>query len=167
MLNLLKNGEIVGSYAEGSTFKHEHIHVSPALPGPCAIGDDHEWMLVKAPEVEIPAPVVDLQAYAADARWRAETGGINVGNVPIYTDDRSKLLISGMRNSADKNPAYTTQFVTAAGDIVTLDAEQVAIISDAVSAHVSDVFKKYALVVQRLKNGSITAAHEIETIFFG
>ena len=165
MLNLLKNGEVVRQVNPGEPVKIDLVTLSSAKAGWVQEYDENRYELKEA--IVPPPEPVDLYAYAADARWRAETGGINVGNVPIYTDDRSKLLISGMRNSAYKNPAYTTQFVTSAGDIVTLDAEQVTIISDAVSAHVSDVFKKYALVIQRLKNGSITAAHEIETIFFG
>ncbi len=37
-----------------------------------------------------------LVAYAADKRWRVETGGISVGGIDVATDDRSKLMIMAL-----------------------------------------------------------------------
>ncbi|MDU8502973.1 hypothetical protein RYB01_27840, partial [Pseudomonas syringae] len=51
-----------------------------------------------------------LLVYAADKRWRVETGGIVVGGMSVATDDRSKLMITGARVKADKDAAFTTNW---------------------------------------------------------
>lgn len=103
-----------------------------------------------------------LRAYAADKRWRVETGGINVGGAPIATDDRSKTMIMGARIKADADPDYTVGWKTEAG-FVTLSAAQIVAISDAVLAHVDACFSAEAAVLSDIEDGTITAVAGIDT----
>lgn len=103
---------------------------------------------------------IDLAAYAADKRWRVETGGIVVAGAPIATDDRSKTMIMGARIKADADPDYTVGWKTADG-FVTLNASQIVAISDAVLAHVDACFEAEAAVLSGIDAGNIATIAEI------
>ncbi len=103
-----------------------------------------------------------LTAYAADKRWRAETGGMTVGGMPIATDDRSKQMIIGARIAADADANWSTPWVAADGSIVTVDAATMIAISNAVLAHVGACFAIYAEVKADIEAGTVTTTAEID-----
>lgn len=124
--------------------------------------------------VEPPQPPIDpaeqkamLIAYAADARWRKEVGGIIVGGVPVATDDRSKQMILGARLAAEADSGFTTPWVGSDGSINTLNAAQVVAISNAVLAHVAGCFATFATVKADIDTGDITTREEIDAAFAG
>lgn len=106
----------------------------------------------------------DLKGYAANCRWRKETGGIVVSGLSVATDDRSKLLIAGARIKADANPEFTTKWKTSAG-FVLIDAATIIAISDAVLAHVDACFGAEGEVLASIEAGTITAREEIDAAF--
>lgn len=95
-------------------------------------------------EVPLADQKIAKLAAAATKRWQVETGGILVGGIPVHTDDRSKLMITGARIKADADANFTTQWVTADGTIVPLAAAQIVAIADAVLAHVDACFAAFA-----------------------
>lgn len=99
-------------------------------------------------------------AAAAAKRWAVETGGITVFDVPVFTDDRSKLMITGARIKADADPAFTTQWVAADGNITTLDADSIIAISNAVLAHVDACFTRFAGLAAAIQGAADKAALE-------
>lgn len=103
-----------------------------------------------------------LSVYAADARWRRETGGITVAGVPVATDDRSKQMIIGARVAANADPDWSTLWVGADGEIYPIDAPAIIAISDAVQAHVNACFATYASVRAEIEAGTITTTAEID-----
>ena len=108
---------------------------------------------------------VSLYTYAADARWRKEVSGITVAGAPITTDDRSKQMIIGARLAASVNPAWSTMWVGADGNIYPVDAATIIAISDAVQDHVNDCFTIFASVKADIDNGSITTTAQIDSAF--
>ena len=112
-----------------------------------------------------PPPPVDLYAYAADARWRKEIGGITVNGVPIATDDRSKQMIIGARLAASVNPNWSTMWVGSDADIYPVDATAIVTISDAVQSHVNACFTMFADVKADIDNGTVTTVQEIDGAF--
>lgn len=107
----------------------------------------------------------DLTAYAADARWRKEVGGIVVGSVPVATDDRSKQMIIGARIAADADPNWSTSWVGANGAIYPVDASAITDISNAVQDHVNDCFESFAVIKAEIESGDITTTSEIDAAF--
>ncbi len=55
---------------------------------------------------DVPTPA-SLIAYAKQKRWEKETGGAQVGDQTIASDDRAKLLIMGARLRAASDPSTT------------------------------------------------------------
>ncbi|MGQ2906745.1 MAG: DUF4376 domain-containing protein [Aliihoeflea sp.] len=101
-------------------------------------------------------PKVALAAYAADRRWRAEVGGIEVGGLTVHTDDRSKMMIMGARMKASADPEFTTEWKTAAGEFITIDADTILVVSDAILNHVAACFAAEAAVIAEIETGEIT-----------
>ncbi|MGB3044204.1 MAG: DUF4376 domain-containing protein [Xanthobacteraceae bacterium] len=143
---------------------HPSLQFVPAPPG-AELG----WVLdggdLDAPPPPPPPTVDELSAYAADARWRKEIGGVAVAGVPVATDDRSKQMIIGARIAADSDPGWTSQWVGADGSIYPLDAAAVIAISNAVQAHVNACFATYASVKTEIDAGTITTMQEIDAAF--
>lgn len=109
-----------------------------------------------------PAPgTAELEAYAAERRWQAETGGIRIDGLRVATDDRSKTLITGARIKADQDPAHTLRFKVG-GPFVTLTAPQIIAISDAVFAHTQASFDAEADVQAAILTGTVTSFADID-----
>jgi hypothetical protein len=124
-----------------------------------------DWRAALAAAMQ-PAPVdIDLLAYAADKRWQAEIGGIVVSGVPVATDDRSKILITGARVAAMLDAAWSTIWHGADGQTYPVDAAAMVAISDAVQAHVNAGFDIFATVKAAIEAGSITSTSEIDAAF--
>lgn len=113
-----------------------------------------------------PAPLpVDLVAYAAEVRWRKEVGGITVAGVPVATDDRAKLMITGARVAAMADPGWSTVWHGADGLTYPVDAAAMVVISDAVQAHVNTGFATFATVKAAIAADTITTTAEIDVAF--
>ncbi len=110
-------------------------------------------------------PPVDLAAYAADVRWRKEVGGVLVSGIPIATDDRAKLMITGARVAAMADPGWTTSWHGTDGNTYPVDAAAMVAISDAVQAHVNATFATFAAVKAAIEAGEITTAAEVDAAF--
>lgn len=112
-------------------------------------------------------PVVDLVAYAADRRWRNEVGGIVIAGIPIATDDRAKLMITGARVAAMADPNWSTEWHGTDGNTYPVDAATMVMISDAVQRHVNASFATFAQVKAEIGAGTITATDQIDAAFGG
>lgn len=113
-------------------------------------------------------PVPDaaaLRAYAAVTRWRKEIAGISVGGLNVATDDRSKALIQGAYLQAQRDPAFTAQWKTAAGAFATIGAAQIEAVALAVAAHIQVCFTKEAEIVQNIDNDAIDSFAQIDSAF--
>lgn len=104
----------------------------------------------------------NLISYAAEARWRAETGGFNLAGMSIASDDRSKTMIIGARVKADGNPEFTTRWKGPDGSFATIDAPTIILISDAMLQHVADCFAAEDEVITAIKAGEVTTVEQVD-----
>lgn len=107
----------------------------------------------------------ELSVYAAQKRWEKETGGIVLNGVPVGTDDRSKLMIMGVRLRAAGNPDLIENWAPGNGNIYPLNASQLIAISDAVGQHVSACFATYSQVKANIDSGVITTKEQVDAAF--
>ena len=110
-------------------------------------------------------PGMTLQEYVAAKRWEKEVGGIEVDGLFIATDDRSKMMISGARVAAQGNPEFSTQWKTATGDFLMVDAATIIAVSDAVLDHVAQCFAVEASITADLQSGADFTFADIDEIF--
>lgn len=138
-------------------------YIDGALNVPAALSDTireimstHNWdsgALSKA----------ELLAYAADKRWKVETGGIIHAGMKVLTDDRSKQLILGSRILADSAPEnFTTPWFDADGIRHDLDAAGMVSLSNAVAIHVTSSFLRYADVIAAIQADEVTTAEQVD-----
>jgi len=99
---------------------------------------------------------VDIVQYAADKRWRVETGGTSLGGLTILTDDRSKLLMNGAYNAAKADPEWSTKLICSDGSRQFVQAAQMIAIGEAIEAHVNSTFVAYSDVIDAIEAGTIT-----------
>jgi hypothetical protein len=97
-------------------------------------------------------------AEIAAARYTEETSGVEVNGATVKTDRESQALITGAALAATQDPTYTCNWKTEQG-FVTLTAEQIIAVAQAVRAHVQAAFDKEAA-----KMALIEAAETIEAV---
>ncbi|WP_288476365.1 DUF4376 domain-containing protein [uncultured Pseudomonas sp.] len=110
----------------------------------------------KAPEPPSPSKTEQLAAIAAK-RFTVETGGITVQGLPIDTSRDSQNLITGAALAADRDPAYSVKWKTAAG-FVELSATQLLALADAVRKHVQACFNREADLAKAVDDGTYQTA---------
>lgn len=108
---------------------------------------------------------VALAAYAAEARYNKEVGGITYNGSPIATDDRSKQMILGARMAAQADATFNTKWAASDGTIVALDAPGLVALSNAVLAHVQACFLRFASVNADIDAGNITTTAQVDAAF--
>lgn len=123
-----------------------------------------EFLAPRAPYI-VPNFPKGLLAYAARCRYDIEIGGIQIAGVPVATDDRSKLMITGARLAATADPSFTTQWLGTDGNVYDLNAPEILGISDAVSLHVANCFRIYAEVATAIGSGAIKTPAQIDAAF--
>lgn len=172
MLALVRDGIVVELIEETIELDGQPVHVSERFAPdfvaqllPAAGGVEVGWRYDGTSFNPPAGAAVDLVAYARDARWRAEMGGMVWNSVPIATDDSSKLKITGARIAAEANPAYETTWWGADGEGVVVDATLIIQLSDAVLAHVDATFTTFGLVKAGIETGTITSREEIDAAF--
>jgi hypothetical protein len=113
------------------------------------------------------APAVDLTSYARSKRWEIENGGITVAGIPVATDDRSKLMITGGRVAAEADPNWMTVWDGADGESYPIDAAAMIAISAAVQAHVNACFVAFATVKAGIaaEPPTVTTTAQIDAAF--
>lgn len=165
------NGDAVVDVSERTEWHIDAHGVRHIFEGPdrtaltCALADEIEpdgsggWRMVE--------PEIRLIKYAADLRWQREVGGVVVGGVPVATDDRSKVMITGARVAAGADPDWSTVWHGADGQTYPVDAAAMVAISDAVQAHVNSSFATFASVKAAIDAGEITTTDEIDAAFAG
>jgi hypothetical protein len=116
------------------------------------------------PEPPPPPTKGELIAYAADVRWRAETGGIEVGGQTIDTSRESQNMIAGADALAQADPEEPVDYKAASG-WVTLDGATVHAVALAVGRHVRSCFRKEREVVAAIEAGAIASTAEIDAAF--
>jgi hypothetical protein len=114
------------------------------------------------PYVEPDATKDELKTYAADVRWKKETGGTTVGGIPIPTDDRAKVLLLGAATSMA--PTDTAKFIVG-NTSVDLTGAQFAALYAGLVAHVQSCFETQGAVMTEIDAGTITTTAEIDEAF--
>ncbi len=108
------------------------------------------------------ASMADLLAYAADRRWRAETGGITHGGLMVQTDPASQANVSQAIQSIDLGIVTAPlPWKTASGFLMLSRADLVGI-AVAIAAHVQACFAIEAAIAADIDRGGITTLTEID-----
>jgi hypothetical protein len=104
---------------------------------------------------------VDLIAYAANKRWRVETGGIVVGGAHIDTSRDSQAMIANAYAYVTASGSSSIAFKADSG-WVTLDPATVKAIALSVGAHVQSCFAIEQTVDAAILAGTISTTAEID-----
>lgn len=112
------------------------------------------------PEPTFEELVENKRDEITNKRYEAETAGIEIFGNKIATDRESQALITGAALQATVDKDYTCQWKTQSG-FVTLTAEQILGIAQAVRAHVQACFNREAellALVDKAKTFQFTPA---------
>ncbi|HEV2501489.1 MAG TPA: DUF4376 domain-containing protein [Mesorhizobium sp.] len=102
-----------------------------------------------------------LAIYAADKRWRIETGGITVAGARIDTSRESQSMITGAYSYSQANPGVAISYKAASGWVV-MDAATLAAIATAVGTHVQASFAAEATVAAAIEAGTIKTEAQVD-----
>ncbi|CAI8793905.1 hypothetical protein EMIT0P12_20050 [Pseudomonas sp. IT-P12] len=107
---------------------------------------------------ETPVTPVDIPAAIAARRFDAEVAGITVAGVPVYTDRTTQNKLTAAAFRALRNPEYTVDWKCTNGSFITLNAEQITAIADAVGDYVQACYTREGELVAAFNDGTYTEA---------
>jgi hypothetical protein len=137
--------------ADGETFTVD------AFADGMVLGDDG---------VSLRAPSVDLVSYAADARWRKETGGITLpGNIQISTNADSQSKIAAAKTAFDNGALNGFVKFKAVNGWMDANAATLTAVYRAVVKHVQDCYAAEHSVAAGITAGTITTTEQIDAAF--
>lgn len=156
----IANGIVVGVYICGDDW----ISMFPnGVPSEIAKPGDHYDGTSFTPPPVAPPNSDQLKDFAADKRWRVETGGIVVSGTPIRTDEKSQSKISGTVQLLAADPSITSiDWEAQPGVWVTVDVPTITAIGIAVGRHVQLCFSTLKAVQSEIEAGTITSFAAIE-----
>lgn len=100
-------------------------------------------------------PTDTLVAVAA-RRFIAEVAGITVAGVSVYTDRTTQNKLTAAAFRALRNPEYTVDWKCTNGSFITLNAEQITAIADAVGDYVQACYTREGELVAAFNDGTYT-----------
>mgnify|MGYP005810366247 CR=1 FL=1 len=107
----------------------------------------------------------DLKAYAAEVRYRKETGGAVVNGASYLTDRETQAKMTAAVVMTQINPEATFEWKSADGRFVSLDAAAMLQVAQAVGAHVQAAFATESEVAAAIDTGAITTMAQIDAAF--
>ena len=124
-------------------------------PSHLHVWDGEKWV------IDIEKFKADKKAEIADARWRAETGGMTFNGIEVATDRESQALLMGAVLAAQNNPQYKANWKAKNGWFE-LDAATLIAIADAVRSHVQACFDREKELQEQVE--AATTIEELEII---
>ena len=109
----------------------------------------------------VPSPA-DLIAYAADKRWRVETGGVVVNGAQLWTDRTTQVMLSRTVQLLDKGMLTAPINVKTPGGFLPLSQQDIEGIGAAVAQHVQAAFDAELLVLAGIETETITSFADID-----
>lgn len=156
----ISNGIVVGVYICGddwSTLFPNGVPSDVAKPG-----DHYDGEAFTSPPVA-PPNASQLKTYAADKRWRVETGGLIVSGTSVRTDEKSQSKLSGAIQLLAADTSITAvDWEAQQGVWVTIDVATLTAIGVAVGRHVQACFSTLKAIQAEIEAGTITTFAEIE-----
>ena len=100
--------------------------------------------------------LVALRGRIASRRWEAETRGITIGGMPVYTDRTTQMKLTAAALRAVRDSNYTVEWKQTTGLFTMLNAEQILAIADAVGDYVQECYSRESVLMTALDNGTFT-----------
>lgn len=92
----------------------------------------------------------------ADRRYLAETGGLSVGGISVYTDRTTQNKLTAAAFRAQRSPGYTVDWKLLDGSFITLDANFILFIADTVGDYVQACYTREGVLSAMLAAGTYT-----------
>ena len=114
-----------------------------------------DWTKVISKAEQEKAAVAQAREQIRYRRDQAISTGTIINGMPIGTDDVTQGRIVGAVMSAMLDPAYSVTWKATDGTFVTLNAEQLIAVAQAIRAHVQACFDREAQLLTALVDGSV------------
>jgi hypothetical protein len=108
------------------------------------------------PYMEVPPTEAQYKAIIAERRYKAETAGVTVNGVSVYTDRTTQNKLTATSVRAQRDPSYKVKWKQTDNTFVELTAEQIIMIGDVVGDYVQECYTRESELIQALVDGLFT-----------
>jgi hypothetical protein len=116
----------------------------------------------------VPPTKAQLKAYAADRRWRKETGGVTLpSGVIVRTDDAAQRKVAELRRRAEAGEIMLPFGFKAAAGWIDVGLPAIAAIDQAIAAHVAGCYALERQIAGGIDAGTIATTMQIDAAFAG
>jgi predicted transcriptional regulator len=117
-----------------------------------------DWSQLNTSANKLAAATAGTKAAIASRRFDAETRGMTISGMSVYTDRTTQMKLTAASVRADRDPAYTVDWKLTNNTFVTLNAEQLIAIGDAVGDYVQACYTRESVLLTALAGGTYTDA---------
>lgn len=103
-----------------------------------------------------PLAPLHLAEAIAGRRFIAEVAGTYAGGLPVFTDRTTQNKLTGAALRASRDPTYTVDWKCQTGSFITLDAQRIMAVADAVGDYVQACYSREAALLAAVADGSFT-----------
>lgn len=100
--------------------------------------------------------LTELKAAIAARRFTAETAGVTVQGMKVFSDRTTQMKLTAASLRAQRDPEYSVDWKCENGAFVTLDADQIVAVADAVGDYVQACYSREGALLTAVDNGSYT-----------
>jgi len=95
-------------------------------------------------------------ASIARRRFQAETAGITVNGMKVYTDRTTQMKLTAATLRAVRDTEYVVDWKTISGDFVTMNSQQIIALSDVVGDYVQECYTREGEIVAAFNRDEFT-----------
>jgi hypothetical protein len=95
-------------------------------------------------------------ATIASKRWLAETAGISVNGLSVYTDRTTQMKLTAATLRATRDPDYTVDWKTTSGTFINMTADQIITIGDVIGDYVQACYTREGEIMSALNDNMFT-----------
>lgn len=100
--------------------------------------------------------VAVVKARIAERRYVAETRGLTVNGIAVFTDRNTQMKLIAASVRASRDPKYSVNWKMLDSSFVTLDAPTLIYLADVVGDYVQACFDREADLLTEFANGTYT-----------
>lgn len=116
----------------------------------------------------VPPTKAQLKSYAADRRWRKETGGVTLpSGVIVRTDDAAQRKVAELRRRAKAGEIPLPFGFKAETGWIDADLPAIEAIDQAIAAHVAGCYALERQIDGDIEAGAVTTTAQIDAAFAG
>lgn len=115
-----------------------------------------DWTKLVTKETSEKQAIEDVKGVIASRRYDAETRGVSVNGMNVFTDRNTQMKLIAASVRAGRDPEFSVNWKLSDSSFVTLDSKTLIFLADVVGDYVQACFDREAALLSEFEKGTYT-----------